>query len=194
MAVYPRSVPAVPLLFFVALSVLLTACSGSPSAAPPTSSTTTPPPTSPSVSATPSPDPTATAKAEVLAVYRGYWAAKVAAHAAPAGPVPKDLSTYAIAKAQTDTEATILRLRQQGIAFRGAPVLSPDVTTIDLGQASAAISDCVDSTHWLPVFVATGKSALAPGQPMRVIVESTARIYSGRWVIDTSVAHRDRTC
>jgi hypothetical protein len=131
----------------------------------------------------------------VLTVYRGYWAARVKAQASPDKPIPKDLDTYAIDKALTDVKSSVLRFRQQGIEFQGEPVLSPTVTSVQLeDRADASITDCVDSTRWTPVFVATGKSALAPGQPMRVIVESSARIYSGRWVIDSSVAHRDRTC
>jgi hypothetical protein len=58
----------------------------------------------------------------------------------------------------------------------------------------AAITDCVDSTDWVPVHAKTGKSARAPGQKTRVIMESTAETYDGRWVIRTSLARRDRTC
>lgn len=170
----------------------LAACTGSPTPSPYSPSLTSVPATS---SATPRPDATATATSEVLTVYRGYWAERVKAQASPDKPVPADLDTVAIDKALTDVKSSVLRFRQQGIEFRGEPVLSPTVASIQLGdRASASISDCVDSTHWTPVFVSTGKSALAPDQPMRVVVESSARIYNGRWVIDSSVAHRDRTC
>jgi hypothetical protein len=131
----------------------------------------------------------------VEAAYRGYWAARVKAQAAPDKPVPVELDTYAIGKARTDVKSSLLLFRQQGVAFRGEPVLSPEVTVSGSdAQATASIADCVDSTHWTPVFVATGASALAPGQPTRVVVDSTARRYEGRWAIDTSVAHRDRPC
>lgn len=170
----------------------LVACTGSSTPSPSTSSRSSIPV---ATSATPTPDATATAASEVLTVYRGYWAARVKAQASPDQPVPKDLDTFAIDKALTDVKSSILRFRQQGIEFRGEPVLSPTVASVQVGdRASASISDCVDSTHWTPVFASTGKSALAPGQPMRVVVESSARIYAGRWVIDSSVAHRDRTC
>jgi hypothetical protein len=132
---------------------------------------------------------------EVEAAYRGYWAARVAAQAAPGKPVPAGLERYAIEKARTDVKSSLLLFRQQGVAFRGEPVLSPQVTVSGSGEeATGSVADCVDSSHWTPVFVATGKSALAPGQPMRVMVDSTARRYEGRWAIDTSVAHRDRPC
>lgn len=173
--------------------VTIAACTGSSTPSPSTSSS---PPSSPAPSSTtPTQDATTTATTDVLTVYRGYWAARVKAQASPDKPIPTDLDTYAIDKALTDVKSSVLRFRQQGIEFRGEPVLSPTVTAVQLGdRADASITDCVDSTRWTPVFVATGKSALAPGQPMRVVVESSARIYSGRWVIDASVAHRDRTC
>jgi hypothetical protein len=131
----------------------------------------------------------------VLAAYRGYWAARVKALAAPDQPPPAELETYAIDRARTDVNASLLLYRQQGIAFRGEPALSPSARVTASGtNASASISDCEDTAHWTPVFVATGKSALAPGQPARVSVEATARIYSGRWVIDSFAGHRDRSC
>jgi hypothetical protein len=175
-------------------STVLVACS-SPSSAPATPLTpaTTAAPTS-SVSSSASPDPTASARRDVLDTYRRYWAAQVQAQARPTDPVPADLRTYAVDKALTDVESTVLLYRQQGIELRGEPVLSPTVTALALEPARAGISDCVDSTHWTPVFTATGKSALAPGQPTRVVFESTATVYAGRWVIRSSTVHRDRTC
>ena len=134
----------------------------------------------------------------VAAAYRGYWAARVKAQAAPDQPPPAELDRYAIGTARTDVKANMLRFRQQGIAFRGEPLLAPVVTVTRPpttgAEGEASIVDCVDSSHWAPVFVDTGTSALAAGQALRVVVESTARTYEGRWVVDTSVAHRDRPC
>jgi hypothetical protein len=98
-------------------------------------------------------------------------------------------------KALANVEATVLVYRQQGIEVRGEPAIAPQVTSVSLGPTpSIAIRDCLDSTNWTPVFAATGKSALAPNQPKRVVVESTATIYAGRWVVRSSTASRDRTC
>jgi hypothetical protein len=110
-------------------------------------------------------------------------------------PVTAELAKYAIDKARADVQATVLLFRRNGIAMRGEPKLAPKVTSIKLGQRpSASILDCVDSTSWKPVYEATGKSALAPNQSLRLVRESTAIVYDGRWVIRTSVAHRDRSC
>jgi hypothetical protein len=133
--------------------------------------------------------------AAALAAYRGFWQAQVQAQADPTREVPPALRTFAVDKALANVEAAVLLYRQQGIEVRGEPALSPEVTSLSLGATPVvAIRDCVDSSRWTPVFVATGRSALAPSQPSRVVVESTATTHAGRWVIRTSTAHRDRTC
>ncbi|HEY5514814.1 MAG TPA: hypothetical protein VIK12_01240, partial [Pengzhenrongella sp.] len=72
---------------------------------------------------------------------------------------------------------------------------SPVVSDIVLAPAaSAAITDCVDAANWQPVYVATGASAAAPDQAMRVVTESTAFVIDGSWRIRTSVVYRDQTC
>ena len=142
-----------------------------------------------------SPSPTDLAKAKVLASYDGFWTAQVASEAAPKRQQDPNLAKYAIDKALSDTEATILLFRSNGIAMRGQPKHAASVTSLSLADpATASITDCLDSTNWRPIYEATGKSALAPGQSPRVVVESTATMFNGNWVIRTSVAHRDRPC
>jgi hypothetical protein len=175
--------------------VAVSACTGSSTPSPSTS----PPPPSPASSSatptTPTPDQTTTATSAVLMAYRGYWATRVSAQAHPEGEAVAELSRYSVDQALAGVRSTVLLFRQQGIVMKGEPVLSPSVTSIDLaGTGAAWISDCVDSSNWKPVYKATGKSALAPNQPPRVVMDSTAMIYAGHWVIRTAVAHRDRTC
>jgi hypothetical protein len=177
-----------------AVVLQLGACSGTSMPA-----VSSPASTSAVVSSSPSPppssDPTTKARDDVLAVYRAYWAAQVKAQAAPESKAVGDLSRYSVDQALADVRATVLLFRQQGIVMRGEPALSPSLTSIQTADpAKATITDCVDSSHWTPVYKATGKSALAPNQPPRVVMDSTAMIYNGHWVIRTSVAHRDRTC
>ena len=172
---------------------LLVACSGSsPDAREPNASVRS---TTPNSTSSPSDDATPRAKAAVLAAYQGYWSAQIEAQAHPRRRLPKELGYFSIDKAQSDIQATVLLFRSQGIRLKGKPQLAPKISEISLGSETAAsIIDCVDSTNWKPVYVATGKSALAPNQEPRVVMESTAEIYDGRWVIRTSEAHRDRTC
>jgi hypothetical protein len=150
----------------------------SASSATPTGSTTTP-----------------TESVEALAAYDRFWAAKVASQADPTKVPPKALRANAIDKALSDALATVLLLRRHGVEMRGEPTHEPSVVSVTAGaRPEVAITDCLDSTRWLPVFVATGDSALAPGQSPRVVVESVATIFDGRWVIKTSTAFRDRSC
>lgn len=152
----------------------------------PTSSTTSPPPT---------PSPTAEAATAALASYSSYWTAKVASFADPASKPDPKLPTFAIDKALAEAQSTLLVLRRAGIAMHGQPGHTVQATTVKLGDPSTVtIQDCLDSTKWTPVYVVTGKSALAPGQPTRVIVDSLATVYNGRWVIRESITHKDRPC
>jgi hypothetical protein len=130
-----------------------------------------------------------------LAAYDRFWAAKVASQADPTRQPPKALRANAIDKALSDALATVLLLRRNGVAMRGEPVHNTSAVSVTVGaQPEVAITDCLDSTDWLPVVVATGESALAPGQSPRVVVESVATVFDGRWVIKTSTAFRDRSC
>jgi hypothetical protein len=128
--------------------------------------------------------------------YRGFWEAKVSAHADPSKRMPPELRTYAIDKALTDEESAVFLYRIHGIKFQGRPILNPSVTSVRLTPTppNVYISDCVDSSKWLPVFVASGRSALAPGQPARIPIQAMATTYDGRWVIRTFNAFRGRPC
>lgn len=180
------------------LFMLTTSCSTQPTT--PSTTPVTPPATStsqtPTASSTsPTDEATTLASQAALASYAAFWRAKVQSQADPAKAPPSALSKYAIDKALADAQATVLLLRRNGVAMTGAPTHSPAVIDVSLGATpTVQISDCLDSSHWTPVFVATGKSALAPGQATRVVVDSTATTFAGRWVIRTSVAHRDQTC
>lgn len=191
---YRRSLgPAVA----VALAVMTaSACSGAPTSESAPSADASTSSTGPS--ATPgsaSPDPTQKATDAVLTSYDEFWAAQVNSQASPQKRPDPGLARYSIDKALADAQATIFLFRKNGIEMRGHPTHEVEVTSLTLSDPPiASISDCLDSTEWRPVYAATGKSARAPGQSPRVIVESTATVYDGRWVISTSIAHRDRSC
>ncbi|WP_315092727.1 hypothetical protein [uncultured Cellulomonas sp.] len=177
------------------VAVLLGACTQPEPTPSPTPSVSTATPTS-TVSPTSSVDPTiAAAEAAILEAYQGYWSAKVAAWADPTKDPGPELLTYAVDTALTDVQASVLQFRQDGIAVTGRPVLAPRVSNVVPGEAgTAAIVDCVDASTWTPIFTATGESALAPGYSARVLTNSTAYFYDGRWTIRTSVVDRDKPC
>ncbi len=181
----------------LALAVLvpLSACSSPSVTHSPTASTSSSRPSTSASTPSSSPDPTASARSEALASYSSYWTAKVASFADPASKPDPKLASFAIDKALAEAQSTVLVLRRAGIAMRGEPRHTAQATAVQLGDPSmVTIQDCLDSTTWTPVYVATGKSALAPGQPTHVIVDSLATVYDGRWVIRESITHKDRPC
>ena len=143
----------------------------------------------PTMSATPSTD--AAAAAAALAAYRGFRKAQVAAEAVANAHSP-DLAKYAGDKALAQERANLLQLARVGIVVRGAPVLDPKVSSAS--PTAVTITDCVDTTHWQPVYKATGKSAAAPNQPTRVLATALARPYADRWLIQELTTDRSRPC
>ena len=170
---------------------LLAGCTQSPQDQPPTASSTTRPS---ATSAAPTASTTPSEAAAALAAYEAYWAAQVASQADPTRRQDAGLARYATGEALAGAQSTLLLFRQNGVAMRGEPVLNPTVTEASPGSTDVEIVDCVDSTNWKPVYVATGKSALAPGQALRVQVVSRVELANGRWVVTSSVTQRDRTC
>jgi hypothetical protein len=185
------------------ITALLAACS---SPVPqPTPTITTVPATDPATN-TPTPGPTPTvdpttaaAEAAILDAYRSYWAAQVKVLRDPAPYSDLAYSDWgavqhvAVDKALANLVATVDLYAENGIANVGAPVLTPVVSGVVPDQ-SATIADCVDATNWRPIYVATGKSAAAPGQAPRVVINSTVLFYDGHWVVNGSVADRAKTC
>lgn len=179
------------------VAALLAACSHpSPDPSPTTtlSATSPDPAPSPTPSPTPSVDPTvAAAEAAILEAYRGYWDVQIEMFADPSKDQGADLGKYAVDTAFSDVAGTVLYFRQQGIRWTGKPTISPKVSDVVIGQ-SATITDCVDSTDWLPVRADTGDPAAVAGQAPRVVGKSSAYYYDNHWVIRTSTLDRSTTC
>lgn len=152
-------------------------------------------PSSSAAPTTPSPtvDPHAAAKAEVLAAYRGFWRAATDAEARPNRKHPQ-LTRYATDEALAAEQATIVLYRQQGIVGRGEPRLSPEVVALNQQPGSAVIADCLDLTGVDAVYRSTGESAIAPGQSRRHRATATAVRRDGRWVIRELTADRKQPC
>ena len=172
--------------------VALLAITGCTDARPDTAETNSPTTPAPSTTS-PTPDPEASAEADVLAAYRGFWAAATWAEAHPNRRHPA-LSKYATDKALAAEQATLVLYRQQGIVGRGEPKLNPEVVAISPGPGTAVIRDCLDLTAVDAVYRETGESAIAPDQSRRHVATAKAAVYNGRWVIKEMVADRKRPC
>jgi len=186
----PRAATAI-----VIAAALLTACTGPAPEPSPTEAMN-----GPTASATPTLTPSvdsavAATEAAVLEAYRGYWAVKVRVYADPTQPVPPELEVYAIDTALTDVGTAQLTFQSNGIKVVGEPSLDPRVSGIVTGaETTATITDCVDGSSWTPVYVATGKSAAAPGMESRLTTTSTATYFVDRWTIQTSTVDREAPC
>lgn len=134
-------------------------------------------------------------EAQVLAVYRNMQAAAVRAFADPAADHP-EVQRYATDEALAGIESSIVFYRQNGTVLRGGPVLHPRVTSLrpEMDPTTAAIEDCLDSTNWTPVRLATGETVTAPGQRLQYPVHSVARLLDGKWLIAESIPDRAAAC
>ncbi|RSS79562.1 hypothetical protein EF919_41100, partial [Streptomyces sp. WAC02707] len=143
------------------------------------------PTASASPSATKSSDPQATAKAEVLAVYRSYWDAQVKAYA-KASPVDTGLDKYAFDKALGKAESELVALKLNGNVIKGEPKLSPEVTAVNLDETpkKATITDCVDVTNWKLLKEKTGEEVKLPKERLtRFVTTINARTVGDKWMI-----------
>ncbi|MFZ5871534.1 MAG: hypothetical protein ACOYXW_13550 [Actinomycetota bacterium] len=178
----------------VLLAVLtVTACGGSgtaPESAPSTTATST----TPTVTEKPSPDPSSEAAKAALDAYLGFRRAQVAAEAtADAGNT--DLAKYAGDKALADERVSLVEMAKAGVVMTGEPIFHPEVTDVSLGTSpTVTITDCIDRATWTPIYQATGKSAIAPNQPERLLAIAQARPYGDGWVITDITTDRSRTC
>lgn len=171
------------------LMLAVTGCSGADSKGAPPSV-----PASTTASPAPSANPSAAAKAQVLATYRKMWDAKVKVY--QTGQITsRELEKYATDKALANIKLTSVFYQDHGMVLQGTPVLSPTVTALSLTKTPqrATISDCVDTTHFVEIYKATGKH-VPLAAPQRHVQTSVAQSTGGAWVITDSVIERDRTC
>lgn len=98
--------------------------------------------------------PAASAEDQVLAGYRRFWDAVVAAHAASDPQLPA-LATAAAEPELARVRTVVALNRQQKISLRGPVTHTPAVTAVT--AAAATVQDCYDISKWNPVNVTTGK-------------------------------------
>ncbi|MFF4344755.1 hypothetical protein ACFY00_33145 [Kitasatospora sp. NPDC001540] len=156
----------------------------------------TTPPSSPPVAAPPSStSPDEAAKAQVLTAYRGMWASMVKIYSS--GTLEgTDLEKYAADKALAGIKASEVYYQDQNLVVKGEPVLTPQVTSIDLSAnpPTAQITSCVDSSNFLPVDKTSGKPAQLASNVFRHVENSTAIQDRGTWLITQSVIQQDQSC
>jgi hypothetical protein len=139
-------------------------------------------------------DPTASTSAAVLKAYLDFQHA-VADAQRTANAHSKKLEKYGADKALAQARVFLIEMDHNGVVFRGEPKFDPTVTRVELGeQRSGWVRDCIDGTNWKPIYKATGKSALAPGQHSRAPAEAWVWWNGERWVVRTLSVDRSKTC
>jgi hypothetical protein len=162
----------------VALAVVAGCSVGTPpDTAPP--STSVPPP--PQVSPAPSVDDLA--GQEALAAYRGMWEDFVTAGTTSDWRSP-DLGRHATGVALTNLSRGLYADSANGLVTRGAPVLSPEVRSVEPAGAPTrvVVTDCGDSTNWLKYREDGSLATQSPGG-RRLINAVVERQSDGSWKV-----------
>ena len=172
--------PLWAVLIAVSATVLTAGCSAGSK---PVSASATTFPTLP-VSTVPSPPaPSAVAREQALAAYRGMWE-DMASAGRTSDSRSSLLSRHATGSALSQIVESIYANGKAGIVSKGGPVLHPRIVSLDLKRqpSRATISDCADASRWLQYDRATGKlKDKTPGGRHRI----TADVYglNGVWKV-----------
>lgn len=154
-----------------------------------------PPPPSATPSPSPSSDPQEAQKAALLSVYRAFWDAQLRVYTTG---TMKDSGIEKVGadKAYTKIQATRDYYVSNSLLVKGAPVLSPSVTTLDTAAAppSATITDCLDTTNYTKVDKESGEPVQTVDSNRRHVATYSALKIGGVWQIRDFDISRDRTC
>ena len=160
--------------------VVLAAVLASGTAACSSAGGTTDLPAGPAAPAPTTPTPTAPSAAgdPVLAAYRTFWAAVIAANRA-ANPALPQLAGVAADPELSRVRDTVSRNKIQQLSLRGEVGHAPRRPVV--AGATATVEDCYDISRWNPVDLRTGKS-------VEVTEESGTGRYRARYTLRRSAA------
>jgi hypothetical protein len=151
---------------------LTAACSGSSGdIAQPPSTHSAPP------SSTSSPD---SARAQVLAQYRKFWAVQTPASVAPASKRRAMLSPVAADPELTSLLQGIAKERSMGRVYYGTPVLHPQISSLSESSSVAVVRDCQDASHAGDKDARSGR-LLTKGTSRTLVVSTLNRKQDGVW-------------
>ncbi|WP_300015838.1 hypothetical protein [Pseudonocardia sp.] len=150
----------------------------SPSPSPP------PMPDTPSAQASPAPSADDLAGQEALAAYRGMWDDFVAA-GTTSDWQSTSLGRHATGQALTNLSRGLYADSANGLVTRGAPVLSPEVSSVEPSGAPVRVivADCGDSTNWLKYREDDGTRATDGSGGRRLINALVERQSDGSWKV-----------
>jgi hypothetical protein len=105
------------------------------------------------------------------------------------------LERHAAGDALSQLSRGLYANKQHGIVAKGDPVTNPTVTSVtpSTSPTSVAISDCLDSTHWLNYVAATGELQNdTPGA--RHATTATVALNNGSWKVTELAVGQDGSC
>jgi hypothetical protein len=188
-----KGVRTLAVLTLAGTLTVVAACSSGTASGPAASTATS------SMSTTPSPSgsfssPTDQAKQAALVAYRGMWQDfVVAGHTSDWQSA--SLGQYATGIALTNMSRGLYTDHYNGLVTKGAPVLSPRVSSVDPPGAPTkiTITDCGDSTNWLKYRADNGQLDDTPGgrRLINAIVEKQS---DGSWKVTDFGVHDLGTC
>ncbi|MFZ3475753.1 hypothetical protein ACODT3_40290 [Streptomyces sp. 4.24] len=154
-----------------------------------------PPPASPPASPSPSADPQAAEKTAILGVYQAFWDAQLKVYATG---TMKDTGIEKVAtdKAYAKIQATRSYYVDHGSVMKGKPVLSPQISALDMSKTPPAgtITDCVDTTGYVQVSKESGAPVETLDTKRRHITMYTVLKIGGAWQVRDLEIDRDSTC
>jgi hypothetical protein len=159
---------------------LMTGCSvgAPPSPTPPST------PDPPSAQALPAPSADDLAGLQALAAYRGMWEDFLAA-GTTSDWQSTALGRHATGQALTNLSRGLYADSANGLVTRGAPVLSPEVASVEPSGAPVRVivTDCGDSTNSLKYRAADGSLVSERGGGRRLINAVVERQSDGSWKV-----------
>jgi hypothetical protein len=120
------------------------------------------------------------AKAAILADYRAYWDALVAA-GAHADAKSQLLAEHASGTALAQAQAHFEELKRLGQVDRGTVALHPEV--IGILPVSAAVRDCPDTSRWQRRDARTGALRESPDEGGRAEILALMSLIDGTWKV-----------
>ncbi len=182
--------PGRPVLVAAAAGALLLAagCSASsghadePASSPPRASTS------------PSPTAAQAAARSALAAYDGMWKEMQVAGVTANWQDPR-LARYASGTALNTLVTGLHNARNAGLVIKGTLVIHPQVISEQpaANPDQVVIRDCIDDSHWLNYYAATGKlQNNVPGGHR--LTEAVVTNVAGEWTVSRLAVHAEGTC
>jgi hypothetical protein len=149
---------------------------------------------SPRASTSPSPTAAQAAARSALAAYRGMWKEMQAAGGTANWQDP-GLAKYASGKALNTLVTGLHNAHNAGLVIKGTLVIHPQVISEQPASDpdQVVIRDCIDDSHWLNYYAATGKlQNNVPGGHR--LTEAVVTNVAGGWTVSQLAVHAEGTC